>query len=404
MLLRWGANGLLWMTRVQAARGAVDLGPLVLEWQHLSADAAEPNVFYEPFMLVPAVGALAAAKGVVTLFVRSDGGQLIGVFPLKRRLCSTTVPVPHYALWKHPYCYLCTPLIRRGEEATTLGAVFDWVAWSGAALRLGPHPVGGNFDEALQAFVGSHHRVLHTSREYDRPLVQTTLGPDAYLAECLSTRKRKQLRRFGRRLAEQGAVAFHTSRTPAEVERAIAQFVALEHKGWKGREGSSFASNSQDRAFLDRAALLGSARGQVEVRSMTLDDVPIAMSITLKSAVHPGGRGGAYAFKIAYDEDHHTSSPGVLLDVEMFRELLADPAIGFVDSCSDPDYPMSDPQWAERRSIRLATVTRDSWLGWTVAASGLQLETASRAAKSWVTQLDPKVLDGLKQIRRVIRP
>lgn len=380
---------------IQVVRSARELGPLVPEWQRLVAEASEPNPFYEPFMLVPAVAELARGGEVVTLFVRSDGGDLIGVFPLRHVRFCPAMPAPHYAMWKHPYCYLSTPLTRSGDEVPALRAAMGWL--SGAALRLGPHPVGGAFDLALQAFVASDGMLLQTTLQYDRPMVQTTLGSTEYYERAVSERKRKQLRRLQRRLGQRGSLGFHTMRSSAEVESGIGQFIALEHKGWKGRERTSFASNPRDRVFLERAAAAGAARGQVEVRSLTLDAAPIAMSITLR------GGGGAFAFKIAYDEDHGANSPGVLLDVEMFKELLDDPAVLFVDGCSDPDYPISNPHWAERRSIRIGILARDSWLGHTLIASGTHVQEWARGAKRWTGSLDPTVQARLRRIRRLLR-
>ena len=384
------------MLKIQPVHGITELQALVPEWERLIPSVIEPNVFYEPFMLLPAVVELG--RNIVTLFVRSASGELLGVFPLQRQFFP--LAVPHYTVWKHPYCYLCTPLIRVGAEQAVLQAVFAWMARagpSGALLQFRLHPLSGPFDQALQRFVQANHRILHTSRYYERPLVQTTLSPEAYQLQNVSSQKRKQLRRLRRRLSASGTLAFQTLRSAEEMEQGISQFIALEHKGWKGREGSSFASRPQDRAFLVAMVHQGALRGQVELRVLSLNQTPIAMGLTLRS-----GR-GAFAFKIAYDEDHAANSPGVLLDMEMFRELLVDPGLSWVDSCSDPDYPMDDPQWGERRAIRVAHVSSASWSGRALGAAGLQFQALAWSTKAWIKQLDPELQERLKRFRRVLQ-
>ena len=59
---------------------------------------------------------------------------------------------------------------------------------------------------------------------------------------------------------------------------------------------------------------------------------------------------GAFAFKIAYDEEFARFSPGVLLQRENLA-LLDQPGIAWCDSCASADHPMIDHIWRERRAI-----------------------------------------------------
>src|SRR4051812_49302881 len=67
-------------------------------WQELAADAAEPNPFYEPWMLLPALRSFSRAGEVEVILVFRDE-RLCGLFPVAFRRGRAE-------LWRHPYCYL----------------------------------------------------------------------------------------------------------------------------------------------------------------------------------------------------------------------------------------------------------------------------------------------------------
>lgn len=60
---------------------------------------------------------------------------------------------------------------------------------------------------------------------------------------------------------------------------------------------------------------------------------------------------GAFAFKIAYDEDYARFSPGTLLELENIRELHRRPGLSWMDSCAESDHFMANRLWLERRVI-----------------------------------------------------
>ena len=65
-------------------------------WEDLAVDALEPNPFYEPWMLMPALRGLATGKDLrVVLVLNIDRGEpvLCGVFPLERRARYKGLPV-----------------------------------------------------------------------------------------------------------------------------------------------------------------------------------------------------------------------------------------------------------------------------------------------------------------------
>src|SRR5262249_35462797 len=135
-------------------------------WEGLAANALEPNVFYEPWMLLPALEAFGASHDLLFVLVFSHDPQpkqagplLCGLFPLERLRRYKGFPVRTFRLWQHVHCYLGTPLVRSGYAGACLEAFFGWLAADrrGAAvlecLRL---PGEGPFHQALVEHLAAH--------------------------------------------------------------------------------------------------------------------------------------------------------------------------------------------------------------------------------------------------------
>src|ERR1700680_4956977 len=79
-------------------------------WESLAAAALEPNVFYEPWMLLPALKAYGRGKQFRFLFLYTpDPAQprtplLCGFFPLECQGHYQQLPVSTLGLWQHPHC------------------------------------------------------------------------------------------------------------------------------------------------------------------------------------------------------------------------------------------------------------------------------------------------------------
>ena len=82
---------------------------------------------------------------------------------------------------------------------------------------------------------------------------------------------------------------------------------------------------------------------------LTLDAKPIAMLVNF---ITPPG---AFAFKIAFDENCARFSPGVLIKIENLK-MLDREDVDWTDSCAVEDHPMINSLWAERREIVRVTV------------------------------------------------
>ena len=329
-----------------AAWSKMDAPEARLAWDALAARASEPNPFHESWYLLATLRAFDP-HGTVRLLRFEADGKLAGLLPLHMPARYYRWPIPHLAGWVHANCFLGTPLVARGLERAFWRALLDWAdrhAARGLFLHLAQMPLTGPVYEALQAVLHEQRRLAALVHREDRAMLASDLSPEVYFAASLSGKKRKELRRQYARLTELGEVNFVRACDDIGLARWIEEFLALEHSGWKGSNGSAIASH-QSTARMFKEALFGAAaQGRLERLTLTLDDQPIAM---LANFITPPG---AFSYKTAFDERYARYSPGVLVQRENLA-LLSAAGIDWCDSCAAADHPMIDHIWRERRPI-----------------------------------------------------
>src|SRR4029077_7719546 len=104
-------------------------------WDALARDAIEPNAFYEPFALLPAIETFGLERDMELVLVFQDVERerslLVGVFPLRRRRRYQGIPIATLGMLSHDYCYLCTPLIHSDYARECLHQLFNWLGAEG---------------------------------------------------------------------------------------------------------------------------------------------------------------------------------------------------------------------------------------------------------------------------------
>lgn len=320
------------------------LGELRGAWRELCERALEPNVFYDPAFALAARDVFGADVGAVLTWSKAAPQRFTGLFPLR--------PERRYGVlatltgWTHPYAPFGTPLIDRDEADAAIGAFLDYVETDAALPQLILLPLvarDGPFAAALARVLARHRGVAQNFGDHARAL----LAPAArasYLAH-VGHKKLKELRRQRRRLDEKGAVAFVSAQEPADIAPALADYLMLEASGWKGRAGTAARQNADVLHFVQRAIAALAADGRVRIDRLTRGATPLAAAVTLRCGDH------AWFWKIAYDEAHASSSPGVQLTLELTNRMLADQGIARVDSCATADHPMIDHFWRERLAL-----------------------------------------------------
>src|SRR5215813_7927568 len=340
---------------VTALATPASLAEFLPAWEDLAASALEPNVFYEPWMMMPALHNLGAAKTLlIALIFTTDPARpgtplLCGLFPLECGRGYKGAPVKFIRLWRHKHCFLTTPLIRAGYERRTLEAFFDWLstdARGGALIEFNMLPGEGPFHQTLVDYLYRSGKPNRFFENYTRALFRPAADSDAYLCAALSSKHRKMIRRLESRLSEIGRLEYDALTPNDDIAVWIEEFLRLEAGGWKGRESSALASNEPERSYFKSIATEAFRRGRLVMLALRLDGRPIAYKCNFLAGL------GSFTFKIAFDENYAGYSPGMLLEIENVRRLHAQSRIEWVDSCADPLNFMFNRLWLTRRTIQ----------------------------------------------------
>jgi CelD/BcsL family acetyltransferase involved in cellulose biosynthesis len=345
---------------------------LVDELDYLCARTIEPNVFFNPHFLAPAMPRLEDRE--VRLAVIRDGDEyknrlrLLVPFSIERPPMPLGVSIMR--TWASPFGPLGTPLVDRDDPG---GVIEDFIAMLSRphlklpkVLVLPDMRLDGAVASLVKSIAEARGLPLVTMSKVERAFLESSLDGDAYLKASLTSNRYREFRRLKRKLAEQGELVHEVARGPEEIRPAIEGFLALEAAGWKGRRRTAMATDRYRAAFA-REAVHGLAEHDLcRIHSLTLGGRLVASLIVFVEA------GVAYTWKTAYDENFAAFSPGVLLMIEVTKQHLDDPNIDLTDSCAVPDHPMISRLWSERKPIGTLVV------GMTPAADRITRQAASQ--------------------------
>ena len=326
-------------------------------WEALAGSAIEPNPFYEPWMLLPAIEAFGQKVDFRFLLVwapdptsASGPPVLCGLFPFERRPRYHGLPLIHLCLWQPLQVALCTPLVRASHAEHCLAALFDWFETSAERydfMAWGMVSGDGPLRARLVDLFDARRTAVFEAEATTRALFRPAEDAESFLAQApISGRHLKGIRRQARRLSEQGELAYLHLSSPADAKAWLEAYAAIEVAGWKGRAGTAFLAREADRAFFFAAMQAAADRGRLMMLGMRLDGRWIAMKCNVTAG------DGAFALKITYDEAYASYSPGVLLEMENIRRLHDMRQVKWMDACAVPDHFMINRLWSDRRVIQ----------------------------------------------------
>ncbi len=347
---------------------------LEADWRDLAANAAEPNAFYGPDMLIPAFDAFPG-DGPQLVVVRNSASRLIGLAPVARLRGYSRLPVPYVATWMHKHCYFGAPLVRAGAERAFFPAFFDFVGRRGAFLRLRHLDVDGPLHAAATAAARATGRSISPSARYERAMLLAPWKTEDYLKLSLRGKHRKDIRRRRARLEETGAVSFEMFAAGDDLSAWVEEFLALEAAGWKGENGTALRQEASSARFFREAARRAHDAGELQLFRFRLADRTIAAAVNFRA------REISYAFKIAYDETFARYSPGVMIEIEIMQALEG-AGVAKIDSCAKVEHPMINRLWRERRRIEALNVSRRGAPSKAIFSLLMTLEKAAENARA----------------------
>jgi len=321
--------------------------PAPLQWRQLALAASEANAFYSPDMLEPALAHLAHDNHVQVIEAWASD-QLIGLLPVIVHPRHGRLPLRCVGNWMHPHCFFGAPLLLAGREQEAWALFLDRLdaaPWARGFLHLEGIDAAGPNAAAIEAICVTQRRGWREIHRYERAMLRSDLDAETYWEAQVRAKKRKELRRLQKRLADLGSVETRLLDDPAALPDWCEAFLALEAAGWKGANGTAMASRPDHANFFRGACAAAFGGGRLHMLRIDLDGRAIAMLVNFRHL------DGAFSFKIAIDEALGRFSPGVLIEIANLHAVQGNSAIAWMDSCAAPDHPMIDSLWAERRTI-----------------------------------------------------
>lgn len=333
-------------------------------WRDLAGRACVPNPFNEPDFVEAAVRGFDRPR--VGVLVVADEHGWRAAMPVLRVRRWRHVPGPLLVSWRHPYCYLATPLVEREDpeavlaallargsaEPGVLGLMLDWIDGAG--------PVGAGLAAGVRRAPGSLRIEV-----FARAVLERRPEND-YLARAASIKHVRELERKRRRLEDEiGGLELHDR---AGEDGAVARFLELERSGWKGRAGTAMISAHHGRLFAEVCESYAAAN-RLQLLALESDRATVAMTCNLLAG------DGIFCFRMAFDERFARFSPGmhlVLANVDRFHRRSS---ATWMDSCASADNAMLNRLWPDRRALQSVLICPAGLRG--VLSSGLW-----RAARS----------------------
>lgn len=344
------------------------------ELEFLTYRAVEPNIFFNPRFLAPAMPRLDDRE-IRFMVLRDDEEQrsrLRFLMPYSIEKPGFNVGVSVIRAWSTPFGPLGAPLVDREDPVGIIDDVLDVLSRPHLklpeVLLIPDIRINGAVASALrQVAIGRNLPVVTTDR-HERPILHSRLDGDAYVQLALGSHHRREFQRQQRRLEKLGKLEFTESRDPDDVRRRTEEFLSLEASGWKGRKRTAMAVDRFRAAFAREALYCLAERDMCRIHTLDLDGKAIASLVVMRES------GVAYTWKTAFNEDYANYSPGTLLMIDTTKKLLEDANITRADSLAISDHPVMSRLWMEKEP--LATL-----------AIGLR-PGADRATRQAASQLD----------------
>ncbi|MGH2925672.1 MAG: GNAT family N-acetyltransferase [Solirubrobacterales bacterium] len=237
-----------------------------------------------------------------------------------------------------------TDVVAADQDA--LAALAGALAGLHSSLLLRRIPVESRLPAALRASLRLPGLVLERPSS-GCPVIE--LDPSWEEPEArLNSRRRSDLRRARRRAEALGELTydFHCPE-PGDVERLLAEAMAVEEHGWKGRAGTALLHADREWAFYQRYCELAARRGNLRIAFLRIGGKAAAMQVAVETANR------LWLLKTGYDEDFGRCSPGALLNARSIAYAVGRGLSGY-EFLGSPE-PWTRP-WTERERACVALV------------------------------------------------
>lgn len=350
---------------------------MAAEFTALAATASIANPHFSPASVVAAATTMPADDIVIIAsYDAFDGLKGIWVFRRWRDVGSLGLAVLRTPLMPL-YEVLSAPVLDRDCAAQALKAILDFIAASAdlpSIIAARSLPMEGTDYAALMSGLAPPRRLVPLETwQRGVAFVDPAEPPEAAIRRSLGASFKKRMTQ--RRALEKRGVLTFDLHTQDAANLAFERFVALEARGWKGRQRTALAHLPQDAAWMRACVEHLAARDNFVVGELSVAGAPIAMGVVFREA------GMAVYLKTAFAESHARYSPGLQLEIELTRALLHQGQLACFD-CGGDDHVNADAHiWPERRLTGHALIVLDERWSSRLPVLGAKARSALRRVR-----------------------
>lgn len=307
--------------RVEVHACPQEIASLRASWRALEARALEPNAYLSARFVLPALACLPVDGPVwiLTVWDRPAAGNVsaalcgLGVFRSARP--QLRFPCHHATAYASVHSFLGGLLLDKERARPALHALLEGLTGRTSGLRLDQFNAQGPTAMLLRSVAAERGASWHE----DAPVARACLVPGPGYASRwrahVSPARLEKLERQWRKLDKAGHARWRYLRGHDVSDAALERFLALEHAGWKGRQGTSLRANPLQETFFLRMAEGFRDDGELFITELLLDGEVIASTCNLRSG--PDG----FAFKVAFDPRFSRFGPGLLNELGFLKAL-----------------------------------------------------------------------------------
>ncbi len=301
------------------------------EWRELADTTVNPNPYFAPWFLEPAMRHLDTSEEVkLVLLRRAENSLLVALAPFVFQKGYAKLPLKHVCVWTHKHCFNGAPLIREGFSVAAYSAFFDWADTrpeGSVFIRFAMLPFDGQSRQTFDEACAFRDRSFRIQDYYERAVL---------------TIKDQQTQEYV--CNQQADLEITTPELGGH--STIADFIELESANWKAGDPDDFPlkQSEADSRFFREVMEAGEKEGAVRCFAGTREG-------ELKATLFTMQLGSCLsAFKIAYDKTlgrPNLHRPLVDTAVEHMPQTNAT----MFDSCAEEGGSVVGDYWVERLPI-----------------------------------------------------
>ena len=324
-------------------------------WSECAARSIEPNPFFEPDWLLPAIecldeapstvlvlaehrGAIQACVPIVAVTSHQSENSGHGHYALRTRVAPTAVSLGTPLVTPgggHDALACVVTEIRREAERRGAGLVImEWMGHDGPTARL------------LRDVAVETHNLLVEFDVWERGILRRQdEAEESYWLRGIGKNRRRTIRQHYQHLI--AALGGSPSLRIRNDGAAMDAFLQLEASGWKGSDPSGLAMWRQATTtkFFEAVCSRYMDNGRMWFASLELQDEPIAMICCVRAGE------GVFAYRTAYDEDLARFGPGVQVFLAAMEHFDAETGAAWFDSCAVRDNQHLLGLFPDRRTL-----------------------------------------------------